>query len=850
MLNTNILATASQNQESKVADFSNLMNNANAKTQEVQTKFVDKAVKSNTSSINKLALSSKKQANSKTQEVDKNASKQTQINVEKNNRDLKQQNQIQNTSRAEIKNNQEAKKESKLIDTNNVEVKQTTKTKKEDKSNLSDINNSSFVEPSPAFSSTESKEDIAQDANIEKIPTLLAITQDANLEQSQIAKDEINKILSEVENSSDLISAIEEISQFIGDYDDLSQDFKDQLDETLNGLKDLVESMDTENKINFENLANKLSQALTNDIDTELEINNNEKLIDTNKVVNQSDVALKADDFDVLTKIEDELDKLALQENNKINSELNELRETLKNIEESLVSSKENDSVEKIDINKNEINEKLNEILNKIQNIQDLKETDLNKVSQELKDIFTKEDIDVSNQTNVITKADFVKTESKISDSVDKLFDKIDADKISKLQKVDKNTMNEIIDTLSELNQTQEIDDETINEDISKLVDEIKNNEDLAQNPIKLAQNIQTLQEEVQQLLNNNKNNIENEDENLSDVNLISEDNSIDLSEIFKNLNSSNDNEFKDSNQDIKLVDNSKEVDENFDLNIDDIDFGNKVELETQNKTLDTQKIDVKNLEDSLKKAIQTQKLLDEMMISSKTSASSQSGALSVADEVAKLALEEVGSLSGNSNLQGSVLYDSASGQGALIKNAAQMFRGAHNAQNIAQNPNLDFSTNDIFNQIGDKLQQLKNGAEQKLTMVLRPNDLGRLSIELTSSKIGLTTSIMAQNEDVRAYIEENIDTLRQQLTDAGINVNNIQIKTAGQEGSTNYDGNQNFHHQQENNDNLNQQNNRQQHNKENKDRQDTLASMSNYDLHFAKDFSSILNKSISYNLN
>ena len=39
--------------------------------------------------------------------------------------------------------------------------------------------------------------------------------------------------------------------------------------------------------------------------------------------------------------------------------------------------------------------------------------------------------------------------------------------------------------------------------------------------------------------------------------------------------------------------------------------------------------------------------------------------------------------------------------------------------------------------------------------------------------------------------------------------------------------------------------------NKENnKDRQQMFANMSNYDLHFAKDFSSILNKSISYNLN
>ena len=160
MLNSNILTTTSQNQESKTADFSNLMNNVNAKTQEVQTKFVDKAVKSNTSSINKLALSSKRQTTQKSQEAEKNTVKQVLVNNEKNNKDLKQQNQAQSVEKSDFKNIQETKKEVKTIDTKNVEENQTTKTKKEDKSNLSDINNSSFVEPSPAFSLTESNESI------------------------------------------------------------------------------------------------------------------------------------------------------------------------------------------------------------------------------------------------------------------------------------------------------------------------------------------------------------------------------------------------------------------------------------------------------------------------------------------------------------------------------------------------------------------------------------------------------------------------------------------------------------------------------------------------------------------
>ena len=109
----------------------------------------------------------------------------------------------------------------------------------------------------------------------------------------------------------------------------------------------------------------------------------------------------------------------------------------------------------------------------------------------------------------------------------------------------------------------------------------------------------------------------------------------------------------------------------------------------------------------------------------------------------------------------------------------------------------------------------------------------------------------MAQNEQVRAYIEKNIDTLRTQLAENGVNVNSIQIKTAGSNDTTTYNGNQNFTGQQE--ENLNQQNNKQnqnqQQNNDNKDAKEVLAQMSNYDMAFTKDFSSVLNKTLNYSL-
>ena len=228
------------------------------------------------------------------------------------------------------------------------------------------------------------------------------------------------------------------------------------------------------------------------------------------------------------------------------------------------------------------------------------------------------------------------------------------------------------------------------------------------------------------------------------------------------------------------------------------------------------------------------------------TSIPDNSGALSVSDEVIRLAMDDVGVLKNDTTIKGSLLYDTASGNVAVIKNAAQMIKGAQ----INQNPILNqLENSDLMSQIGDKLTQLKDASNQKLTLVLRPNDLGRLSIELTSNNLGLTTNILAQNDDVRQYIEKNIQTLRQQLVDAGISVNNIQIKTAGQEGSTNYQGNQHFNQNsgnEQNSQNQNHSNNEQ----NQKERQETLLAMSNYDYHFAKDFSGVLNKTINYGLN
>ncbi len=129
-----------------------------------------------------------------------------------------------------------------------------------------------------------------------------------------------------------------------------------------------------------------------------------------------------------------------------------------------------------------------------------------------------------------------------------------------------------------------------------------------------------------------------------------------------------------------------------------------------------------------------------------------------------------------------------------------------------------ELNVNDILNQIGSKFEQLKDGSTTKITMTLRPNDLGRVTIELLSNANGISTNIIAQNSQVKELLDKNIDILKQQLAQQGINVQNVQVKTVEQNSQTGLNNsNSQRDNQQENqgqNQNTKENNQNQQHQK------------------------------------
>jgi len=82
----------------------------------------------------------------------------------------------------------------------------------------------------------------------------------------------------------------------------------------------------------------------------------------------------------------------------------------------------------------------------------------------------------------------------------------------------------------------------------------------------------------------------------------------------------------------------------------------------------------------------------------------------------------------------------------------------------------------EVMNQINQNLSQLANG-NTKVNIVLNPENLGRITIELQSGKDGLVARFTTENPQVKELLDKNTETLKNSLNAQGVNTNNIAIK-------------------------------------------------------------------------
>lgn len=111
------------------------------------------------------------------------------------------------------------------------------------------------------------------------------------------------------------------------------------------------------------------------------------------------------------------------------------------------------------------------------------------------------------------------------------------------------------------------------------------------------------------------------------------------------------------------------------------------------------------------------------------------------------------------------------------------------NAQGSTQTSN-EISKNEIISQINNQINTKNIQAEgtTKINIILKPENLGRINLELVNSKEGLKAQITTNNSQVKEILDKNIESLKDTLNAQGISVNNVSVKVSETQKQSNQD--------------------------------------------------------------
>ena len=254
--------------------------------------------------------------------------------------------------------------------------------------------------------------------------------------------------------------------------------------------------------------------------------------------------------------------------------------------------------------------------------------------------------------------------------------------------------------------------------------------------------------------------------------------------------NNQNEPEFINSDYILENVENVENIEiENVEIENVEIEnvenevnknFVNCFEDETMSDILSENDIDLKELNIEV---TQVETDLDSSNEKNSSSENNQSFTKLFTETSAKYNFENTNNLSFNNTIK--------------VDSVSQM----NLASKLNQNVNTEMvNKENILNQIANKLENL-NDSQSKVNIVLRPENLGRLQLEIVSDKNGtISANLTATNEDVKQLLEKSINELKNALNSQGVNVNNINVKVE----NTNQASNNGLNYQHQNNENLN----------------------------------------------
>ena len=125
--------------------------------------------------------------------------------------------------------------------------------------------------------------------------------------------------------------------------------------------------------------------------------------------------------------------------------------------------------------------------------------------------------------------------------------------------------------------------------------------------------------------------------------------------------------------------------------------------------------------------------------------------------------------------------------------------------QNVAQAPNADATAQtareaDIPAQIVQQARLIRTAENTEMVINLKPEHLGQLTLRVSVSQNGaVNASFYSDNAQVRAAIENSIVQLKQELSDQGLKVDNVQVSSyLSDSGLMNGQGGQAWQQQQQ----------------------------------------------------
>ena len=95
-------------------------------------------------------------------------------------------------------------------------------------------------------------------------------------------------------------------------------------------------------------------------------------------------------------------------------------------------------------------------------------------------------------------------------------------------------------------------------------------------------------------------------------------------------------------------------------------------------------------------------------------------------------------------------------------------------------------SDTEILTQINNKLTLPQDNVTNKINIILQPEQLGKVAVEIVQTKDGIVAKMVADTVQVKELLDKSIESLKNTLANQGVNVNNITVKVEESTGAQN----------------------------------------------------------------